>query len=145
MLVVPDGTKLEVEAMLANREVGFVEVGQPAEVKIEAFNYTRYGLLHGTVRIVGRDTMRNARPSDAADKDPYAAKKQSSQDNSSERDSSYMVRIALNETAIDTEMGHSQLGPGMAVTAEIKTGHRRVIEFVLSPIMQYRHESLHER
>lgn len=145
MIVVPDGTKLEVEAFLANREVGFVEVGQPAEVKVEAFNYTRYGLLHGVVRLVGRDTLRNARPSDAADKDPFAAKQQSSENTSSDRDSSYTVRIALNETAIETELGHSQLGPGMGVTAEIKTGQRRVIEFVLSPIMKYRHESLHER
>jgi hemolysin D len=56
-----------------------------------------------------------------------------------------MVRIALKETTIDTEHGQMQLGPGMGVTAEIKTGQRRVIEFVLSPIMRYRHESLRER
>ena len=61
MVVVPDESKLEVEATLPNREVGFVEVGQPAEVKVEAFNYTRYGLLHGNVRLVGRDTLRYAR------------------------------------------------------------------------------------
>jgi hemolysin D len=58
MVIVPDGSKLEVEAILPNREVGFVEVGQPAEIKIETFNYTRYGLLHGNVRLVGRDTLR---------------------------------------------------------------------------------------
>jgi hemolysin D len=144
MVVVPDGSKLEVEAMLPNREVGFVEVGQPAEIKIETFNYTRYGLLHGTVRLVGRDTLRNARASDPAEKDPFAAKQQPPA-NASEHDSSYMVRIALKETTIDTELGQTQLGPGMGVTAEIKTGQRRVIEFVLSPILRYRHDSLHER
>ena len=145
MVVVPKELKLEVEAIVPNREVGFVEVGQPAEIKIETFNYTRYGLLHGNVRLVGRDTLRNPRPpSDTADKDPFAAKQQPP-GNSSERESSYMVRIALKETTIDTEQGQMQLGPGMGVTAEIKTGQRRVIEFVLSPIMRYRHESLRER
>jgi hemolysin D len=56
-----------------------------------------------------------------------------------------MVRIALNETTIDTELGKMELGPGMGVTAEIKTGQRRVIEYVLSPIMRYQHDSLRER
>jgi hemolysin D len=138
--------KLEIEAILPNREVGFVEVGQPAEIKVEAFNYTRYGLLHGNVRLIGRDTLRSARPSDAADKDPFAAKQTPvRQEDSPERESSYMVRIALNETTIDTEAGKMQLGPGMGVTAEIKTGQRRVIEYVLSPILRYRHDSLRER
>jgi hemolysin D len=146
MVVVPDGSKLEIEAILPNREVGFVEVGQPAEVKVEAFNYTRYGLLRGKVRLIGRDTMRNARPSDAADKDPFAGKQTPArQEDSPERESSYMVRIALNETTIDTELGKMELGPGMGVTAEIKTGQRRVIEYLLSPIMRYRHDSLRER
>jgi hemolysin D len=141
MVVVPDGPKLEIEATLPNRDVGFVEVGQPAEVKIEAFNYTRYGLVHGKVRLIGRDTMRSARPSDGAAKDPVAAK----QTPGHQEDSSYMVFVALNETTIDTELGKMQLGPGMAATAEIKTGERRVIEYVLSPIMRYRHDSLRER
>jgi hemolysin D len=146
MVVVPDGSKLEIEAILPNRDVGFVEVGQPAEVKVETFSYTRYGLLHGKVRLVGRDTLRYARPSDAANKDPFAARQSPErQEDSSQRESSYMVRIALDETAIDTELGKMQLGIGMGVTAEIKTGQRRVIEYVLSPIMRYGHDSLRER
>ena len=148
MVVVPDESKLEIEAVLPNREVGFVEVGQTAEIKVEAFNYTRYGLLHGNVRLIGRDTLRSAPPSDAANKDPFAGKQTSvdQERNSAERESAaYMVRIALNETAIDTEVGKMHLGPGMGVTAEIKTGQRRVIEYVLSPILRYRHDSLRER
>ena len=146
MVVVPDQSKLEIEAILPNREVGFVEVGQPAEIKVEAFNYTRYGLLQGFVRLIGRDTLRYARASDSANRDPFAGKQTSAnQENSPERESSYLVRIALNDTAIDTEVGKMALGPGMGVTAEIKTGQRRVIEYVLSPILRYRHDSLRER
>jgi len=54
MTVVPEGSRLEVEAMLPNRDVGFVHVGQPAEIKVEAFTYTRYGPLHGQVDDVSR-------------------------------------------------------------------------------------------
>jgi len=146
MVVVPDGSRLEIEAILPNRDVGFVEVGQPAEVKVETFSYTRYGLLHGKVRLVGMDTLRYARPSDAANKDPFAARQSPQRDEDpSQRESSYMVRIALEETAIDTELGKMDMAIGMGVTAEIKTGQRRVIEYVLSPIMRYRHDSLRER
>lgn len=146
MVVVPDGPKLEIEAALPNRDVGFVEVGQPAEIKIEAFSYTRYGLLHGKVRLIDRDTLHSPRPTDAVDKDPLAGKQTPvRQEDSPERESSYDVFIALDETTMDTEQGKMQLGPGMAATAEIKTGERRVIEYVLSPILRYRHNSLRER
>ena len=67
MVIVPEGSKLEVEAMLPNRDAGFVHPGQPAELKIEAFTYTRYGLLHGTVRHVSRDALRNERDESGSD------------------------------------------------------------------------------
>ena len=57
MVVVPDETGLVVEAMLPNRDVGFVHAGQPVEVKVETFTFTRYGLLHGTVVDVSRDAV----------------------------------------------------------------------------------------
>jgi hemolysin D len=53
--------------------------------------------------------------------------------------------VALARTDIDTEMGHTALAPGMAVTAEIKTGQRRLIEYLLSPLMRFKHEGLRER
>ena len=59
--------------------------------------------------------------------------------------SSYVARVALSATAFDTEQGLLPLEPGMAVTAEIKTGQRRVIEYLLSPLLRYKHEGLRER
>ena len=56
MVIVPDDTKLEIEATVLNKDVGFVHAGQPVEIKIEAFTFTRYGLLHGTVADLSRDT-----------------------------------------------------------------------------------------
>ena len=49
--------ELEVEAMVQNRDIGFVEVGQPAEIKIDTFNFTKYGLLHGTVVTISQDAI----------------------------------------------------------------------------------------
>jgi hemolysin D len=59
--------------------------------------------------------------------------------------SAYVARIALADTSIDTEQGRLPLEPGMAVTAEIKTGQRRVIDYLISPLLRYRHEGLRER
>ena len=150
MVLVPEGTGLEVEAMLPNRDVGFVHPGQPAEMKVEAFTYTRYGLLHGTVEGVSRDAVTGGGSSGAkGGSDGSGAQQQDSRDpdaaNGQHAESSYIARIMLAATAIDTEEGPHQLEPGMTVTAEIKTGRRRVIEYLLSPLMRYRHEGLRER
>jgi hemolysin D len=145
MVVVPEGSKLEIEAMLPNRDVGFVHPGQSAEVKVEAFTYTRYGLIHGTVDGISRDAVQA--PSDGKPKD---SAHQGSGDGSDSGDggqgsSSYIARISLSRTSIDTEDGPRELEPGMAATAEIKTGRRRVIEYLLSPLLRYKHEGLRER
>jgi len=53
--IAPDDDRLEVEAVIENRDVGFVVAGQSVEVKIDAFPFTRYGLMSGTVLSVDRD------------------------------------------------------------------------------------------
>jgi hemolysin D len=145
MVVVPDGSRLEVQAMLPNRDVGFVHPGQSAEVKVEAFTYTRYGLLHGKVAGISRDALQaGGRDSDRdRTKPPSAASDDESE--GGQKGSAYIARVALDQTAIDTEQGLLPLEPGMAVTAEIKTGRRRVIDYLLSPLLRYRHEGLRER
>jgi hemolysin D len=147
MVIVPDGSKLEVEAMLPNRDAGFVHAGQPAELKVEAFTYTRYGLLHGQVRTVSRDALRSERDALSPDRDQAATKSPQQQDAaaSGSGQSAYLARISLAETTVQTEQGPVSVEPGMAVTAEIKTGQRRIIEYLLSPFMRYRHDALRER
>jgi hemolysin D len=146
MVIVPNGTTLEVEAMLPNRDAGFVHSGQPAELKVEAFTYTRYGLLHGDVRNVSRDALRSERDAFAPSRD-QASGKSSPPDgpNSGQGESAYVAHISLAETEVETEQGPRPLEAGMIVTAEIKTGQRRIIEYLLSPVMRYRHEALRER
>jgi hemolysin D len=146
MVIVPDGSTLEVEAMLPNRDAGFVHTGQPAEIKVEAFTYTRYGLLAGTVRHVSRDALSSERDALTPDRD-QSSPRASSQDSrgSDSGQAAYVARISLAETTVETEQGRISLEPGMTVTAEIKTGQRRIIEYLISPFLRYRHDALRER
>ena len=145
LVLVPNGSKLEIEATLANRDVGFVEAGQEVEVKIEAFTYTRYGLLHGLVESVSRDALRSERDQSTTSERPSDSHGPTSNGDAAQGESSYIARVSLNDTTIETEQGIRALEPGMAITAEIKTGQRRIISYLLSPLIRYSHESLHER
>ena len=139
LIVVPDDAKLEIEADVLNKDVGFVHAGQPAEIKVEAFTFTRYGLLHGTVTDISHD---------AAPIDEHPADEKQKPDDGHDRHAqqfAYIAHIALNETNIQTETGPQSLSPGMAVTVEIKTGRRRVIDYLLSPLKRYHQEGLRER
>jgi hemolysin D len=146
MVIVPKDAHLEIEATLANKDIGFVHPGQGVEVKVETFNFTRYGLIHGTVTSISRDVVApdiNAGDSRTG-RGPDAEIPKDEQERQS-RQPAYVAHITLAETTIDTEEGTTALEPGMAVTAEIKTGQRRVIEYLLSPLLRYRHEAIRER
>ncbi|MBN3815891.1 HlyD family type I secretion periplasmic adaptor subunit [Paraburkholderia sp. Se-20369] len=121
MEIVPDDV-LEVAANVENKDIGFVKVGQPAIVKIEAFPYTRYGYLKGTVETVSNDAV---------------------QDN--KRGLTFVARIRLSTNRIRANDTWINLTPGMAVTAEIKTGKRSVAHYFLDPVIQTGQESLRER
>lgn len=144
MVIVPADSRLEVEAMISNRDIGFVSAGQVAEVKIDTFNFTRYGLLQGKVVSVSQDAIIREKPNaKAGTPKPGGALSESSEPEGQEL--VYSTRIALDETQMQIEDKLVNLAPGMAVTVEIKTGTRRLIEYLMSPLLRYRHESLRER
>ena len=144
MVIVPAESHLEVEAMISNRDIGFVSVGDPAEVKIDTFNFTRYGLLHGKVTSVSQDAIVRDKPNQKpTDKKLGGALSDTSEPEGQEL--SYSTRVALDQTQMQIEDKMVNLAPGMAVTVEIKTGKRRIIEYVMSPLLRYRQESLRER
>lgn len=122
MAIVPADADIEVEASLRNRDVGFVAPGQPVDVKLEAFQFTKYGSVPGRVVTVSRDAVPDER-----------------------RGLVYPVRIVLDRGTIDVEGRAQPLSPGMALTAEIKTGDRRIVDYLLSPMMRYRDEAMRER
>ncbi|MCW0234069.1 MAG: HlyD family type I secretion periplasmic adaptor subunit [Ferrovibrio sp.] len=122
MVIVPDNAPLEVEATVQNRDIGFIQPGQDVEVKVETFLFTKYGTIPGKVISVSRDAVQDEK-----------------------RGLIYPIRVALERSSINVEGRQIELGAGMALTAEVKTDRRRVIDYLLSPIARYRQESLRER
>ncbi|PID30532.1 hypothetical protein CR983_02665 [Candidatus Saccharibacteria bacterium] len=119
--IVPDEADVVVEAMVKNSDIGFVEVGQPVVVKIDTFSFQRYGYLRGTVSSISPDAI--------SDETHGLV---------------YRMRVAIDsrQTSKDATI---DVQPGMAVTAEITTGQRRIIEFFLDPLMTHIDTSLKAR
>lgn len=123
MEIVPDDA-VEVEASIENKDVGFVNVGQDAIVKIEAFPYTRYGYLTGKVTSVSNDAAQN-------------------RDRKLGLTFTAHIRLPTNQIQVNDKP--VRLTPGMEITAEIRTGQRSVAAYFLDPLMQTAGKSLHER
>jgi HlyD family secretion protein/hemolysin D len=141
--VVPNDDRVEVEAVLENRDVGFVAAGQRVELKVDAFPFTRYGLLSGTVMSVDRD----AEAAPAGQSGAQGSQRRADaidQVESSER-LRYTVHIAVSSAAIDVDGRSAPLLPGMAIKAEILTGKRRIIDFLLAPLREHVHDAMRER
>ena len=139
-VVVPADSHLEIEAVLSNRDIGFIQAGQEAEIKVDTFNFTQYGLLHGEVLNVSQDAVTRDKPQDTSNgKAPGDGSEPKGQE------LVYNARISLDRTQMQLENRLAKLGPGMAVTAEIKTGSRKIISYLFSPLMKYRQEVLRER
>jgi hemolysin D len=144
MVIVPADSQLEVEAMISNRDIGFVNPEQPAEIKIDTFNFTRYGLIHGKVTSVSQDAIVRDKLADKQNgAKPAGALAETSEPAGQEF--VYSARISLDQMQMHVEDKMVNLAPGMAVTVEIKTGTRRIIEYLMSPLLRYRQESLRER
>ncbi|SEF35047.1 HlyD family type I secretion periplasmic adaptor subunit [Variovorax sp. NFACC27] len=122
MVIVPDGAQVTAEVTLENKDIGFVSPAQEAAIKLETFPYTRYGTVNATVKTVTADAV-----------------------NDEKRGAIFPVTLSLSSTTIDVDGMPIKLSPGMNLTAEIKTGKRRIIEFLLSPVQKATSESLRER
>jgi hemolysin D len=122
LVVVPRDQTLEVEARVLNKDIGFVRAGQRVSVKVEAFPFTRYGVIDGIVTSVSNDAIADEKLG------LY-----------------YAARVRVKKSTMFVDGVDVLLSPGMAVTAEVTTGTRRLIEFVLSPVMEHVKESGRER
>jgi hemolysin D len=122
MVIVPQDHPLEVEAWVENKDIGFVQTGQLAEVKIAAFPFTRYGTIGARITTVSHDAV-------PLEKTGLL----------------YAARVGLEQSVMPVDGQLVPLSPGMAVTVEIKTGTRRLIEYFLSPLLQAGQESIRER
>jgi len=122
MVIVPEDAQVTAEVTLENKDIGFVNTGQNAEIKLETFPFTRYGTVNATVKTVTADAV-----------------------NDEKRGAIFPVLLSMAQPTIDVDGKRIRLSPGMNLTAEIKTGQRRVIEYLLSPVQRATSESLRER
>ena len=122
MVIVPRDHPLEVDAWVENKDIGFVSVGQPVEVKLDTFPFTTYGTIPGKVLVVSRDAVQ-------VDKVGLV----------------YAARASLGRSTIPMDGEPVALLAGMSVSVEIKIGERRLIEFFLSPFLRHAREGLRER
>lgn len=121
-VIVPGEGELIVEASVLNKDVGFVAEGQVVEVKLEAFPFTKYGVVPGVLEHLSPDAVQDEVLGLV-----------------------YPARVRLGRDWLQVNGKRVNLGPGLAATAEIKTGKRRLIEFLISPLLRYRDESFRER
>ena len=145
LVVVPAESHLEIEAMVPNRDIGFVHDGKSAEIKVDTFNFTRYGLLHGEVLSVSQDAITRDRPQDKSGAGAQPGGDADTSSGPKGQELVYAARVSLDRTQMQIEGRSADLSPGMSVTVEIKTGSRRIISYLLSPLMRYKQEVLRER
>lgn len=122
MVIVPDDEPMEIEALVLNKDIGFVHAGQNTVIKIESFPYTRYGYLTGKVKHISHDAMTHEQLGLV-----------------------YTASISLDKNNLNIDGKTVYLSAGMNVSAEIKTGKRRVLDYLLSPLQTKIDESFRER
>ena len=130
MSIVPDDNGIEIEAMVQNQDIGFVHDGEDAVIKLDAFPFTRYGTVPGKIKTVSEDAITSGNNSAAAF--AQARNDQAHEDApSSPNQLFYAARVTLDKTTMNVDGKTVNLTPGMAATVEIKTGKRKMIEFLL--------------
>ncbi len=122
MVIVPREAQVTAEVVIDNKDIGFVNAGQIAAIKLETFPFTRYGTVDATVLSVTADAVTDEK-----------------------KGAIFPATLTLAKNTIAVDGKRIQLSPGMNVTAEIKTGKRRVIEYLLSPVQTAVSESMGER
>jgi hemolysin D len=140
LTLVPHGEQLYADVNIKNDDVGFVQVGQNAQVKLAAYPFQKYGMVNGKVIHVSAD---------ATEPSPSNRSGNNSDDESDRREaamSTYKARVQLDQqTLIGPRGGNLILAPGMQITAEIHQGKRTVMEYLLSPVQKAVSEAGRER
>lgn len=146
MRIVPSNSTLEIEAYLPNRDIGFVQADQTAVIKVEAFPFTRFGVIEGKVIRVATDAIPEP---DAQALEGAAAKELQSTipigNVQRMQNLVFPVTIRPDVTTINVDGKLMPLSPGMSVTVEVKTGKRRILEYLFSPLAEVSSQAMQER
>lgn len=123
MVIVPEDDVLEAIVQVQNKDIGFVDEGQDVIIKVETFPYTRYGYLTGQVKHISPDAIEHPNLGLV-----------------------FNATISIDKKNLISPDGKQiELNSGMAITAEIKTGMRSVMSYLLSPLEESISEGLRER
>lgn len=145
MRIIPRNAGLEIECYLANKDVGFVKAGQPAVAKLEAFPFTRYGMLDASVLRVAEDAI-PAPDVQQIEGDPARGARQTGFAGQ-ERTQNLLFPVTLRpaQTTMRIDGRDVPLTPGMAVSVEVRTGTRRVLEYMFAPLFEVSSRAMKER
>lgn len=127
MEIVPIEDSLLVQAHVKPKDIAFVEVGQPASVKIAAYDYSIYGSLDGTVEYISPDAIEEPK---AAGQDAHIY---------------YLVNVRTKKGYVGNNKNKLPIIPGMTATINIMTGEKRVLDYLLKPLFKAKEEALRER
>ncbi len=143
--IVSDTAPLEVQVYVLNRDIGFVEIGQDVTVKVEAFPFSRYGVIAAHVAAIAGDAIPEAdagklegRPNEPSAQIGYGGAQRT-------QNLVFPVRLRLEANSIYVGDRKVPLASGMTVTADFQTGRRRLIDYFLSPLSEIGSRAMHER
>lgn len=122
MQIVPDDAPLEAEVRISPRDIGFVRVGQPVNLRVTSYDYSRFGVARGVLKRVSATSVVGD------DSKPY-----------------YRGLVALNSPYVGDVPGKNPLQAGMSVEAEIKTGEKTMLAYLTKPLIDVVSMSFHER
>ena len=146
LTIVPDDTPLIVEATLSNQDIGYAQVGQAVEVKVDTFPFQKYGALKGTLVWISPDAEdKNAASSDLDTRSGSPTGNTNSNSLPNNVGYVYKVHIQPDKTTFMVNGKRAPIQAGMTVQADITTDHRKVISFFLSPVTKYLDEGLRVR
>lgn len=145
MRIVPAGMHLEVIAYLPNQDIGFVREGQQVDIKVNAFPFTRYGVLRGVVKRVSKDAITEADAQKTQWDPTSGSPKAPSGGGQATQNLVFPIEVEIMQDYINIDGRNISLIPGMGISAEIKTDRRRIIEYLISPVYDLMNSSLHER
>jgi hemolysin D len=120
--IVPLDSPLLVKAFVENKDVGYLTPGMDVSLKVDTFEFQKYGILEGELLQVSRDSIENQRMGLV-----------------------YEVYVKPLQTTLVVDGKETAISTGMSITAEIKVGKRRIIEFFIYPLIKYWDEGISVR
>ncbi len=123
MEIVPKSENLIIEAKLDPNDIGFIRKNQDVLVKVNTYDYARYGGLKGKVKSISADSLTNEQTGE-----PF-----------------FLVKVLTDQNYLGNDSNSFPITAGMQVMVDIKTGEKSVMEYILKPVIMLQHESFRER